>query len=216
MLSFNKPVASGFTLCKTATSNLALTVLSITGKTCWQKKEKKILYLSTFYWWVLWGKKGDCKPNIHFCVDWHFQQQYLTVKRLHQSVWQLDVSCWQLFLKQYKMCAVRRKLNLYCRMIKNKSTKTNINKFQPCSGSYPQLNEKSPFNREQIMERINDEVSVFHFPFLLFRAFHSPSWVAKLPKSSFTFLFLSASLKRRTCQMLEAVTKHKTLWLTST
>lgn len=36
---------------------------------------------------------------------------------------------------------------------------------------------------------------VFHFLFLLFRAFHSPSWVAKLPKSSFTFLFLSESLK---------------------
>lgn len=35
----------------------------------------------------------------------------------------------------------------------------------------------------------------FHFLFLFFRAFHSPSWEAKLPISSFTFLFLSASLR---------------------
>lgn len=34
-----------------------------------------------------------------------------------------------------------------------------------------------------------------YFLFFLFRAFHSPSWEAKLPKSSFTFLFLSVSLQ---------------------
>lgn len=50
--------------------------------------------------------------------------------------------------------------------------------------------------------------SVLHFLFLLFRAFHSPSWVAKLPKSSFTFLFLSASLKHGARNKLEAFTNR--------
>lgn len=36
-----------------------------------------------------------------------------------------------------------------------------------------------------------------YFLFFLFRAFHSPSWEAKLPKSSFTFLFLSVSLQHK-------------------
>lgn len=45
---------------------------------------------------------------------------------------------------------------------------------------------------------------VLHFLFFLFRAFHSPSWVAKLPKSSLTFLFLSASLKHQTYKVRAA------------
>lgn len=55
--------------------------------------------------------------------------------------------------------------------------------------------------------------SGFHFLFFLFRAFHSPSWVAKLPRSSFTFLFLSASLKHTALNMLRAL---QCFWFTST
>lgn len=66
---------------------------------------------------------------------------------------------------------------------------------------YSQLSGGSPYNKEQVMESCGG----FHFFFFLFRAFHSPSWVAKLPKSSFTFLFLSASLKHTMCKRLDSL-----------
>lgn len=47
------------------------------------------------------------------------------------------------------------------------------------------------------MGKCEDKDGEFHFLFLFFKAFHSPSCEAKLPISSFTFLFLSASLRKR-------------------
>lgn len=44
---------------------------------------------------------------------------------------------------------------------------------------------------------VNQSSWQHHFLFILLRAFHSPSWLARLPYSAFTFLFLSASLKHK-------------------
>lgn len=110
---------------------------------------------------------------------------------IHQYIWQLGMYFWQLFLKRYKIC-----VEFISMIKKNNPQSSQFYKFQPCTGCYPLLDVRSPLNREQMMEKSDEDWDFkFHFLFLLFRAFHSPSWVAKLPKSSFTFLFLSESLK---------------------
>lgn len=82
-------------------------------------------------------------------------------------------------------------------VIKKKSPqRSQLHRFQPRAGCYLMC----PFDE--------DRDCVSHFLFLFFRAFHSPSWVAKLPKSSRTFLFLSASLKHTTSTTLEAFPRN--------
>lgn len=131
------------------------------------------------------GRKWDCKPNVHWCADWHFPSVFISIFD--------NLVC---ISDSYFSNGIKYVLNLSAWLKKNNPQSSQFYKFQPCTGCYPLLDVRSPLNREQMMEKSDEDWDFkFHFLFLLFRAFHSPSWVAKLPKSSFTFLFLSESLK---------------------
>lgn len=95
---------------------------------------------------------------------------------------------------------------MYPLVIKNESFK---HKTVPSSTKFNLVQAVGcPYDGKQVMERSDEDFYLF---FLLFRAFHSPSWVAKLPKSSLTFFFLSESLKGRTSRQLEAFTNGSIL-----
>lgn len=158
-----------------------------------------LLYLCMWWWWILRGKWN-------YCADGHFRQRS---SGRDNSAFFSD----SYFSNSIKYVSVR-KLNSSPRREKKKKktqSKFPVPKVQPCAGCYPRLGVSCPFNSEQKMEKSDEDWRfVFHFLFLLFRAFHSPSWVPKLPKSSFTFLFLSASLKHKAGIGLEASSNRNT------
>lgn len=162
-----------------------LTLCSWLEKTCIhdRKQENRQILFHLFYIKVgnsdglRWKKKKREFTDV--LTDTSNNRSCRHIRRLHQNIWQL--AC--LFSKKR---VLNQEIWIYPRDKKKKSLRLQFHKFQPRAGCYLTC----PFDE--------DGDCASHFLFLLFRAFHSPSWVAKLPKSSLTFLFLSASLKHMT------------------